>query len=277
MTRIALESEKIDDIKKQLEILVKTAGKIESDNYKYHIKQRMKALDEKEKVIIKFVKNNPGTSKQNVVDSVNYARVTVFRNIKNLVNYGIITQELDNQKHRLYFNDENVFTSVLDDIKSFKKSYINLIKIADEAYKNKIARGDNTKLYSEMIGNDLATILKHLIMNYSLYAVFEWPKMIKDSEGLNRLYLTVFQSLNEIFLELGNSVPFHLKERDEKIEFLKRDLMSLYGEFEIYEHMITEFHRYGLDMEFDTVMSNLFMASKMPRDWGDIRAGMEEQ
>ena len=277
MTRIALESEKIDDIKKQLEILVKTAEKIESDNYKYHIKQRMKALGEKEKVIIKFVKNNPGTSKQNVVDSVNYARVTVFRNIKNLVNYGIITQELDNQKHRLYFNDENVFTSVLDDIKSFKKSYINLIKIAAEAYKNKIARGDNTKLYSEMIGNDLATILKHLIMNYSLYAVFEWPKMIKDSEGLNRLYLTVFQSLNEIFLELGNSVPFHLKEKDEKIEFLKRDLMSLYGEFEIYEHMITEFHRYGLDMEFDTVMSNLFMASKMPRDWGDIRAGMEEQ
>ena len=277
MTRIVLESEKINDIKKQLEILVKTAGKIESDNYKHHIKQKMKVLDKIELDIIEFVKNNPGKWKQNVIESVSYSRVPVLRHINNLVNYGIITQELDNRKHRLYFNDENVFTSVLNDIKSFKKSYINLVKIAAKIYKNMVARGDNYKLYSEMISNDLATILKHLIMNYSLYAVFEWPRMIKDSEGLNRLYLTVFQSLNEIFSELGNSVPFHLKERDEKIEFLKRDLMFLYGEFEIYEQMITEFHRYDLDMEFDSVMSNLFMAFKMPRDWKDIRAGIEEK
>jgi hypothetical protein len=233
--------------------------------------------DKRELDIIEFVKKNPGKSKQNAIDSVPGARVTVWRHIKNLVNYGIITQELDNRKHRLYFNDESVFMSVLDDIKSFKKSYINLVKVAAKVYKNMVARGDNYKLYSEMISNNIATILKHLVTSYSLYAVFEWPKIIKDTEGLNRLYLTVFQSFNEIFSELANYVPFHLRERNEKMEFLKRDLMSLYGEFEIYEQMITEFHRYGLDMEFDSAMSNLFKAFKMPRDWGDIRAGMEEQ
>lgn len=53
--------------------------------------------------------------------------------------------------------------------------------------------------------------------------------------------------------------------------------MSLYGEFEMYESIITNFHRYDLDMEFDIVMSNLFTGSKMPREWREIRTAMEEQ
>jgi hypothetical protein len=58
---------------------------------------------------------------------------------------------------------------------------------------------------------------------------------------------------------------------------LNRDLMTLYGEFEMYESITNEFQMYDLDMEFDTVMSNLFTASKMPREWREIRTAMEEQ
>jgi predicted transcriptional regulator len=275
MPKIILESEKIDEVKNQLEMLIQTAQRIEVDNYQRHIRHKMEILDKKEEDIIEFVKNNPGTSKQGVVDSVDYARVTILKAIKNLVNYGIITQELDNRKHRLYVNDKSIFKSSMDDIKSFKKSYFSLVRMANKCYK-KIEGRDDDEMYSWMISTNLIFILKHLITSYSLHAVFVWPKMIKDTEGLNRLYLTLFQSLNEIFSELGNYVPFHLKKRDEKTEFLKKDLMFLFQESKEYERLITEFHEYNLDREFDSAMSNLFKASKMSKEWKDYRAAIME-
>lgn len=288
MERITVEIDKIQSIRNQLDMLLQTPVKIETGSYKHHIKQKLEPLDDKEKEIIEFIKNNPGTSMQFVVDSVKPARVTVFKTIKRLISYGMIHVELDKKKkrtHRLYVNDDSLIVSVMDDIKKFNKSYINLIKTASRVYKNREARNDpkytgilgNTLLYSQTISDNLITILKHLITSYSLYAVFEWPKRIRDTEGLNRLYVTVFQSFNDIFSELAKYIPFHLKERNEKMQYLNRNLMSLYGEFEMYERIITEFHRYDLDMEFDTVMSNLFTASKMPREWREIRTAMEEQ
>ncbi len=269
-------------------MLLQTPVKIETGSYKHRIEHKLEPLDDKEKDIMEFIKNNPGISIQFVVDSVNYARVTVFKTINRLISYGMIHVELDKKKkriHRLYVIDDSLIVSVMDDIKKFNKSYINLIKTAAKVYKNMVARDDpkyvgilgNYLLYSQTISDNLITILKHLITSYSLYAVFEWPKRIRDTEGLNRLYVTVFQSFNEIFSELAKYVPFHLKKRNEKLEYLNRNLMSLYGEFETYERIITEFHRYDLDIEFDTVMSNLFTASKMPREWREIRTAMEKQ
>jgi DNA-binding Lrp family transcriptional regulator len=285
MAKITIESQKIDDIRIQLEKLVQDGQRVESDADKRHIQQRIEPLDKIELDIQEYVKNNPGTPIQGVVDNVNYARVTVYRAIKRLVKYGIINVELDKRKHRLYVSNDSLIVSVNHDIKKFKKSYFNLIKTSARVYKGMVARSDpkyvsimgNYLLYSQTISNNLITILKHFITSYSLYAVFEWPKTIKDAEGLNRLYLTVFQSFNEIFSELSNYIPFHLREKNEKIQYLNRDLMTLYGEFETYENIAIEFHRYDLDMEFDLVISDLFRASKMPREWSEIRTAMEEQ
>jgi DNA-binding Lrp family transcriptional regulator len=285
MAKITIESQKIDDIRIQLEKLVQDGQRVESDADKRHIQQRIEPLDKIELDIQEYVKNNPGTPIQGVVDNVNYARVTVYRAIKRLVKYGIINVELDKRKHRLYVSNDSLIVSVNHDIKKFKKSYFNLIKTSARVYKGMVARSDpkyvsimgNYLLCSQTISNNLITILKHFITSYSLYAVFEWPKTIKDAEGLNRLYLTVFQSFNEIFSELSNYIPFHLREKNEKIQYLNRDLMTLYGEFETYENIAIEFHRYDLDMEFDLVISDLFRASKMPREWSEIRTAMEEQ
>jgi len=285
MAKITIESQKIDDIRIQLEKLVQDGQRVESDADKRHIQQRIEPLDKIELDIQEYVKNNPGTPIQGVVDNVNYARVTVYRAIKRLVKYGIINVELDKRKHRLYVSNDSLIVSVNHDIKKFKKSYFNLIKTSARVYKGMVARSDpkyvsimgNYLLYSQTISNNLITILKHFITSYSLYAVFEWPKTIKDAEGLNRLYLTVFQSFNEIFSELSNYIPFHLREKNEKIQYLNRDLMTLYGEFETYENIAIEFHRYDLDMEFDLVISDLFRTSKMPREWSEIRTAMEEQ
>lgn len=131
MAKITIESQNIDDIRNQLEKLVQNGQKVESDANKRHIQQRIEPLDEIEQVIQEYVEKNPGTSKEGVVKNVNYARVTIYRAINRLVDYGVITVELDkksNRKHRLYVNDASLIVSVTHDIKKFNKSYINLIK-----------------------------------------------------------------------------------------------------------------------------------------------------
>lgn len=82
----------------------------------------------------------------------------------------------------------------------------------------------------------------------------------------------VFQNLNEIFAELVKHVPFDINEERKRIEYLQEGLHHSYDDAKTYANMIEEFHEYGLDTEFDLVMSDLFAASKMPMKWKDYRA-----
>jgi hypothetical protein len=91
-------------------------------------------------------------------------------------------------------------------------------------------------------------------------------------QSLNRLYLVVFQSLNEIFSELVKYVPFDSKEEKERIEYHQEGLRYSYEDAKKYADMITEFREYGLDIEFDSVMSDFFTASNMPMKWKEYRA-----
>ena len=49
-----------------------------------------------------------------------------------------------------------------------------------------------------------------------------------------------------------------------------------YEDAKMYVDMIPEFHEYGLDKEFDLVMSDLFTASKMHMTWKEYRTGLTE-
>jgi hypothetical protein len=113
-------------------------------------------------------------------------------------------------------------------------------------------------------------------MSYSLNAIFVWPEQIKDSESLNRLYLMVFQSLNEIFSEHVKYVPFDIEDKNERVKGFQDDLRYSYDDANMYVNMIPEFDEYNLGTEFDSVMSDLFTASKMPMKWKDYRAGLDE-
>jgi predicted transcriptional regulator len=289
MPRIIFDLGAIEDIKNKLESLIQSSQKIESSNFKKLIRQKKGILDKNEKIVFEYIRENPGQSKQDIVNSLKETRSRgpVFKDIKNLVKYGMIIQRSDNtntQIHRLYVNRESLIIQVEKEIKDFHKSYLKLIKRANEEYKKKQdltedelkesvrPHIDIPEIYSSGVANDLTRILQQLIMSYSLYAIFEWPEKVKDSENLNRLYLVVFQCLNEIFSELVKYVPFDLKEEQERIKYLQEGLRYSYEDAKKYADMITEFHEYGLDIEFDSVMSDFFRASKMPVRWKDYRA-----
>jgi hypothetical protein len=139
------------------------------------------------------------------------------------------------------------------------------------------------KLLIEMLHDACARIqISHISCDVcsllcSKVKVIDTVALSVRTQGLNRLYLTVFQSINEIYVELGKHVPFHIKEKKEKKEFLNQDLMFQFQESKVYEKMINEFHECDLDREYDSVMSNLFRACGMNRDWKDYRAALLEK
>ena len=277
MTEITLELEKVQSLKNQVDTIIQSAKRTKDYSSKPRIEQKIEPLDKQEKAVIDFIKKNPGTSIERVVKSVDYARRTIYKTIGRLRSYGMIIEELDkksNRKHRLYVNNDSLILSVIDDLERFKTSYSNLIKAAVELYK-KI--DDTDEMYSWDTTSNLISILKLLIVGYSTYAVFEWPKSIHDTEGLNRLYLTVFQNINEILTELAKYIPFHIKDKKEKLKFITRDLTFPFQESQVFEQMIKEFDEYNLGVEYDSVMSNLFKASKMPREWSAYRAAILEK
>ena len=135
---------------------------------------------------------------------------------------------------------------------------------------------DIANLYSAGVANGLTDIFRQLIISYSLDAIFKWPQEIKDIESLNRLYLTVFQSLNEIYSELVKYVPFDIQDEHKRVEYLQEGLKYTFEDAKMYVKMIPEFDEYNVGPEFDSVMSNLFATFKMHMTWKDYRDGLDE-
>ena len=277
MTKLIIDSEKLVDVSKQLRIILTESQHAKNLSYKHYTKRQTEILDEKEKKTLEFIEKHPRTSIQGVVNKSDYARKTVYRIINNLLRYELVIKEKDSKsrKHALSVNKKSAIWAVMIDLKTFRKTYFELVNLVHEKYKQREGQ-DYDEIYSGGMSAQLVFILKHLIMSYSLYAVFEWPQIIRDDESLNRLYLTVFQTLNNILSELAKKVPFHLKETKERLEYLKKDIMFLYQESKEYEQIVSEFHENGIDRELDSVMSSLFDALKTPIKWADYRTAIEE-
>lgn len=293
MTRIIFDLEAIEDIKNKLGSLIQSGQKLESKDFKKLIRQKAEVLDDNEKKVFEYIKNNPGKSKQDVVKALlgTRSRGPVFDIIKKLVKSKMVIQRSDDtniQRHQLFVNSESLIIQVEKDIKAFKRSYLNLIKRANEEYRKKLNLNEDElkksrrpqidipEIYSSGVANDLSNIFKQLILYYSLNAIFKWPEQIKDSESLNRIYLMVFQSLNEIFSELVKHVPFDVEDKRKRLEYLQEGLRYSFEDAKMYVDMIPEYDEYNLGTEFDSVMSDLFTASKMHRTWKDYRTGLNE-
>jgi hypothetical protein len=255
------------------------------------VKQRKRFLDRNEKMVFDCIKKKEGQSKQDIVNSpeVSITRRPIFNALKSLIyDRKMVIEKPDpsnRQRLLLYVNRDNLIIQVENDIKNFKRSYLKLIKRTNEEYskkqdltideikKSKRPDLDIDEFYSTGVADGLIKIFKQLIINYSLHAIFKWPQEIKDLESLNRLYLTVLQSLNEIFSELVKHVPFDIQDEQKKIEYLQEGLRYSFEDAVVYQNLIPEFDSYNARLEFDAVMSNLFTAIKMNVNWENYREG----
>jgi hypothetical protein len=291
MPRIIFELEAIEEIKNKLDSLIQRSQKIDSSDFKKLVKQRKTFLGKNEEMVFKCIEKKEGQSKQDIVRSpeISISRGPVFDALKSLVNdRKIVIEKPDpsnSQRLLLYVNRDNLIIQAENNIKNFKRSYLKLIKRTNEEYskkqdltideikKSKRPDLDIDEFYSTGVANGLIKIFKQLIINYSLLAIFKWPQEIKDLESLNRLYLTIFQSLNEIFSDLVKYVPFDIQDEQKRIEYLQEGLRYSFEDAVVYQNLIPEFDDYNVGPEFDAVMSNLFTAIKMNVSWKDYREG----
>lgn len=218
MDKIIIDLDKINDIKYGLESIIRTGQKVDSVEFRKIIKQYQtelpEYLDEKEGKVFEYIRNNPGVSKDDVVNAMKgkvRSRGTVFDILDNLEKYGLINVRRDKTKAKklqLFENKESLIIQVENDMKNFKKSYLSLIKranlVALEYQRIQNLRSDKLradrprvahKTHSVFVNTHFTRILEQLIKGYSLKAIFEWPDKIKDPESLNRLYLMVFHML----------------------------------------------------------------------------------
>jgi hypothetical protein len=298
MSNIIFKVEEIEDIKKRLESIIQRGQKIDPSHFKKLVKQNRteipKFLDEHETKVFEYIRNNPGTSNQDVVNALKgtRSRGPVYNIIAKLEDYGLVIERPDNanvQRHQLFENKESLIIRVENDIKNFRKSYLKLIKGANLEYQKLDLRGHvlgsgqthiSDEVYSMIIDRyyDLTRIFEELVKGYSMKAIFEWPEKVKDSESLNRLYLMVFHMLGEIFSEhVKYSIPFDIQDEHKRIGLLRDMQDSLKNSLEepkTYLELIRNFNKYNWSTEFDAVMSDLFTALNTGIEWKDYRAAI---
>ena len=176
------------------------------------------ALNVREKTIIDFVSENPGATKQKVVDSLDgkYSRVIIFDTIKDLERYDIIIVQKNKPNtriHNLYINERNQIlieskrlsqfqAAMMDLLEKIKKEDVKLTsQVADDVKKLQISEKTLRVLERLRISYQHKQISKKELENQSIKQVNDILKDLTSSEALYKqtMYSDMFFRLLRIF------------------------------------------------------------------------------
>jgi hypothetical protein len=190
--------EQLEKEKQQLQVALPSL-KIEED------------LTQRESIIVQYLKQNPGTSKQSVINELttneNGSRVTVLKAIKRLESYAVISARKDKKNssfYKLYLNENSVFLSVYSELEELKNAFSNLIEKLGNTpaitTTDTISAGDP---FYNITGSDaryydLLFIYHQILGIYVTYSVLKWPNQVKDKPILNKIYAIIFYTMIEI-------------------------------------------------------------------------------
>lgn len=251
MTKLSVEVDQLESIKNQIETLLGKASKSPIINQYEMISES--DLSEKEKMIIDYVKKNPGTTKQGVVSGLRgrYSRGPVFKAIEDLQKYGIIVVRKDTtnpQIHHLYINDESLLLSTAQELERVRNSFFVLI----DKVKSKQGKWKDNEDYNYII--PITIMYAHLIVIHNISSIFIWPKKTKDREILQRLYIIGLARIQEIQSKL---LDIRLD-----MNILSSVLIHLFVlNPEKLEAVYDELCRYKIDKEGESVLDSLWHIS----------------
>jgi hypothetical protein len=184
---------KLEKIEKELEILKNEhmGEKIYDYNtaslLKYH-------LDDKERNVVEYIRNNPGCNKQCVVEHFNVTQIPglsrnpTFRIINDLIKRGILIEDKDRHNrntHKLFLNERNIVLSVSKEIDDFRNIFLELLKNPSLA---NIQNDKDKKKILNYIDNFHSTF----ISVYIFRALPAFIKMIDYKQTLQELYNIIF-------------------------------------------------------------------------------------
>ncbi len=211
-----VSAEEVEKLKRFVDDVLKKSISVSSEQMSLVLEKS--DLDKKEKVILNYIKNNPGIIKQGVVNDfeneVGYSKKPVLKIIKKLEEYKMITvtpDKVNSQTHHLFVNNENILIYLIEHIDSFKQAYFTII--------------DGVQKLEGMISNmdlpDKSDLLRSIILPFKAFTLLMQYNLIgqlgtpSDKSTLDKKY-SIFQStMQEIHLKLYESKILKMLPNDE--------------------------------------------------------------
>jgi hypothetical protein len=175
---------------------------------------------EKRRIIIEYITNNPGCNKQKVVKSLEprLSRVPILNIIQELDEDGIVyqvTEKENSREHKLHVNAGNILVSVENELKEFEEAFFSLLgKVKekfDELYLDVKAqqptdpsKRDLSKMHPILnLISESFHIFYDVVDVYMIRSLMVWPKTIQDKDILKKLYFTIFTKIADMQLHMS--------------------------------------------------------------------------
>lgn len=158
-------------------------------------------ITDRQRLIINFIKEKPGSSKENVWRHFSKiaARDTIRKDLKSLEDEGLIiskSNEKNRQTHALFLNNRNIVLKVDEEIREFKNNLLAVLDKLDDVKK----RGNIDISNSNY--DDIIEILREdyfkFISFYFFRAMLQWHKNIHDEQKLIQLYTILIKNIIDI-------------------------------------------------------------------------------
>lgn len=205
MIRTTIDEREWEDLKKQVK---------QHEEYFKKQKQQIRAhsevaaistnLDPRENDIFKFISENPHCNKADVERHFKgkIARQTIFNIIDNLVEYGIVRDEI-NEKNRqtrsLVINTNSELASLIQQLDQFEEIYFLWLDKLKDGFEDQ-----NKSIFEKYrVFEDVVSIYESFAKPYLMQGAYIWPKKINDAEYLSKLYTTLLTRLYQIQLGLA--------------------------------------------------------------------------
>jgi predicted transcriptional regulator len=204
-------------------------------------------LTDREKEVFSYIDENPGTTKEEVVDAMFKkqicSRVTTYRILSNLTEYKMIEvrkNRRNSQVHYLHARPDSIFLSVLDEFDQFEKNFIPLIqKIQDEFVETYKALHDYLSKPDDYV-------------NHNLFPTEESADEDDFAEAFHEIELKfvwamrVFYRVTQtFFIRLLSVWPIQISNED----YLKRLTTTIYGRIYGLQAEISKIRKEGLPLE----------------------------
>ncbi|HSF49968.1 MAG TPA: tetratricopeptide repeat protein [Nitrososphaeraceae archaeon] len=161
--------------------------------------------------------NNPGTSKQKVIDKLSEegkgSRVTILNDIENLIKNGLILArkiKKNSPNYNLYVND-SYYKDLIDIYNEFERYFIEIVeKIKPQIFTDNVVSNfkDDKSQNQLMILYVINTIYNHFMAMVLIHAIFNWPEMIKDDEKRNKLNTIMFTKMQKLHKAIYESFRY---------------------------------------------------------------------
>lgn len=235
-------------------------------------------LDERDKEIFNYIKNNPDIIKQDVINAFEskpgHSRTPVLRRINKLdKQYHMIISKPDktnSQIHHLAVNYGNELASLLADLDSFKQSYFTLIEKSNSIVNDKFFSGLLGLIENLGFVNALLTPLKIILNVYTMSDLFSSYESRLDDVTVHKKLAAIYSTIKELQTKLYDSafkeprvkcdsffVDAHLYDN---LGFLNNMLhSSLWGSsYKNIEEMLITFDKYGLMKDAEVLLDRIW-------------------